>query len=239
MKAMVLCAGYGTRLGDLTRRLPKPMLPVGQHPMLQYILRQLARHGFDQIALNLHFHPEAIRSHFGDGRQHGVRLVYSWEPELLGTAGGVGRMGGFLRDGGTFLVQYGDVLTNQDFTAMLQFHQQQRALATILVHRRARSNSVVRLDAGHRVVGFVERPTEEERRGVPSEWAFSGVLLAEPDLLDAIPPSVPSDLPRDVFPRVMAIERLFAFPLTGYRCAVDSPERLAEAREAVARGLFG
>ena len=75
MKAMVLCAGYGTRLGDLTREIPKPMLPLGDRPMLEYIVCHLKRHGFDQLAVNLHFMPEVIQEHFADGARWGLRLT--------------------------------------------------------------------------------------------------------------------------------------------------------------------
>ena len=92
MKAMGLCAGYGTRLGDLTRDLPKPMLPLQGRPMLEYTLMNLRRHGFDEIAINLHFQGRLVQDHFGDGSGWQVKLVYSHEPELLGTAGGVKKM---------------------------------------------------------------------------------------------------------------------------------------------------
>ena len=238
MKAMVLCAGYGTRLGELTREIPKPMLRLGQHPMLEYILCHLARHGFDQIAINLHFMPEMIPEYFGNGARCGCNLAYVYEPQLLGTAGGVKNMAGFLGGDGPFLVQYGDVVTNQDFTAMFQFHRERRALATLLVHQREQSNSVVGMDESGRIVDFLERPTEEQRRGVKSPWVFSGITLCEPDLLDAIPRDTACDLPRDIFIKLVPTGSLFAFPLTGRRCAVDSPERLAEVRESVRLGHY-
>jgi NDP-sugar pyrophosphorylase family protein len=75
MKAMVLAAGFGTRLGDLTRDLPKPMLPIAGHPLLAYLLGHLRSQGFNEVAINLHFHPEAIRDHFGDGSRWGMRLT--------------------------------------------------------------------------------------------------------------------------------------------------------------------
>lgn len=235
---MVLCAGYGVRLGELTRQTPKPMLRLGERPLLERILRHLVRHGFDEIALNVHFMPEVIRGYFGDGSRSGGRLVYSHETELLGTAGGVKRMAGFLGDSGDFLVHYGDVITSQDFTAMLQFHREHQALATLLVHRRARSNSVVILDDDLRITGFLERPTDQQRLAAQSSWVFSGVTICDPELLDWIPATAPCDLPRDVFPGLAATRRLFAFPLTGYRCAVDSLDRLAEARAAAESGAL-
>jgi mannose-1-phosphate guanylyltransferase/phosphomannomutase len=227
---MVLSAGYGTRLGDLTREIPKPMLPLHGRPILEWILAHLRLHGFDEVAINLHFHPEMIRAHFGDGRALGLALTYSHEPQLLGTAGGVKKMETFLRQSDPFLVQYGDVVTDQDFSAMLKFHREKAALATLLLHERAHSNSVITLDHENRIVGFLERPGAEARRGVTSPWVNSGICLCRPEILDSIPPDAPCDLPRDIFPRLLAGGRIFGFPLAGRRCAIDSPQRLEEAR---------
>ena len=204
--------------------------------MLEYIICHLARHGFDQIAINLHFMPDAIRDYFEDGSRLGVELVYSYESELLGTAGGIKRMADFLSAGEAFLVHYGDVLTDQDFSAIMHFHRERNALATLLLHQRARSNSVVTLDEEGHITGFLERPTEEARRGVESPWVNSGICICDPQFLDAIPADVACDLPRDIFPRLIDSGRLYGFPLSGYRCAVDSPGRLAEARAAIADG---
>lgn len=238
MKAMVLCAGFGTRLGELTREIPKPMLPVGDWPLLAYVLRNLVAHGFEQIAVNLHFMPEMIRGYFGDGTRWGCRLTYVQERELLGTAGGVRNMADFLRGDEPFLVHYGDVITNQDFTALLRFHRQRAALATLLVHRRAQSNSALDVTDDGRIRRFLERPNDAERRTVASPWVFSGVTICESALLDLIPPRGACDLPRDVFAPAADRARLYAFPLSGARCAVDSPQRLEEAREGARSGCY-
>lgn len=137
------------------------------------------------------------------------------------------------------MVQYGDILTDQDFSAMLRFHREQHALATILVHQRAGSNSAIAVDDRGQVVRFLERPTEEERQLISSAWVFSGVTICHPAVLDLIPAGSFCDLPRDIFTRLAGTGQLYAFPLTGWRCAVDSPERLAEARAAVAEGRYG
>jgi NDP-sugar pyrophosphorylase family protein len=235
---MVLSAGYGTRLGDLTRETPKPMLLLEGRPMLEYIICHLARHGFNQIAINLHFMPEMIRDYFGNGSRFGVELVYSYEEELLGTAGGLKKMESFLNRGKAFLVHYGDVLTNQDFTAMLNFHRRKQALATLLLHQRANSNSVVTLDEGGRITAFLERPDEKARRAVNSLWVNSGIAICNSHLLEQIPANKAYDLPRDIYTKLVSGGQLFGFPLSGYRCAVDSPERLAEARAAIASKIY-
>jgi len=231
---MVLAAGFGTRLGELTREAPKGMLQLGGRPLLEYLITHLQSQGFDELAVNLHFRPDLIQGYFGDGSRWRVSLTWSPEPKLLGTAGGVKRMEAFLRQGEAFLVHYGDILTDQDFTAMLAAHREHKALATLLLHRRARSNSVVNMDEEGRITGFLERPREEERASVPAGWVNSGVCLCAPEFLDAIPAGVACDLPRDVFPKLLGTGRLFGFPLTGFRCAIDSPARLDEARAALA-----
>jgi mannose-1-phosphate guanylyltransferase/phosphomannomutase len=236
MKAMVLCAGYGTRLGTLTKEVPKPMLSLLDAPLLAYLLSHLKSQGFCDIVVNLHFRPEVIRDWFGDGLRWQIRLTYSYEETLLGTAGGVKKMESFFQREEAFLVQYGDVLTDQDFTALLRLHREHNALATLLVHRRARSNSVVALDSSGRIVGFLERPSDEDRRGVDSPWVNSGVCMCSPEIFNYIPANQACDLPRDIFSRLVATGRLYGFPLSGYRCAIDSSVRLEEARMALAQG---
>ena len=115
---------------------------------------------------------------------------------------------------------------------MLEFHRARKALVTILVHQRVRSNSIIELDSEGRVTRILERPTDAQRQGISSPWVNSGIYLCAPGFLDLITPGIASDLPRDVFPKAIATGHMFAFPLTGYRCAVDSPERLAEVRAA-------
>jgi len=236
MKAMVLSAGYGTRLGELTSTLPKPMLLLQNRPLLEYILVNLARCGFDDIIINVHFMPEVIQEYFKDGSGLGIKLSYSYESELLGTAGGVKRVESFFRGEKDFLVHYGDVLTDQDFSGLLEQHRKRKALATLLLHQRAQSNSIVSMDNEHRITGFLERPSENERKNVLSPWVNSGICICSPEVLALIPKDISYDLPRDVFPKVINSGRLWGFPINGYRCAIDSPERLEDARSAVMDG---
>ena len=231
MKAMVLAAGAGSRMGDLTRSLPKPMLQVQGRPILEHIVRNLARHGFLEVVLNLHHHPGRIREHFGDGAFLGLSITYVEEPALLGTAGSALNAAALLRGPEPFLLHYGDVLTDQDLTALCRAHFAHGGLGTLLLHQRPGSNSVVVVEPDFRVTRLLERPTEAERAGVDSPWVNSGVYLLDPRVLDRIAPRPPQDFPRDVFPGLVAEGRLYGFPLAGYRCAIDSPDRLARARD--------
>lgn len=235
MRAMVLAAGYGTRLGEATRLVPKPMLDVHGRPLLEWILRHLAAQGIEEVALNVHFLPEQIEQYFRDGTQLGLRINYSRERALLGTAGALREMAAFLGASDPFLVQYGDVMTDQPLASLIDVHRRTDALVTLLVHRRRGSNSVLELDAEHRVTRFLERPSQRERAGIDSDWVNSGICLCSPELLARIPEGS-ADLPRDVLVPAVDEGRIFAAPLTGYRCAVDSIERLHQARTAIASG---
>src|SRR4051794_4555476 len=113
MKAMVMAAGLGTRLRPITYEVPKPMVPVGNRPIFEQILRSLAADGVTEIVCNLHWFPETIREGIGDGSQLGIDLTYSYEDELLGTAGGVLNVRDFFGDE-PFLVMAGDALTDVD-----------------------------------------------------------------------------------------------------------------------------
>ena len=211
-------------------------MPLQGRPLIEYVISNLARHGFDEIAVNLHFMPAKVRAFLGDGRHWNVRIEYSDEPELLGTAGGLKKAAHFLRQDDAFLVHYGDILTDQDLTAMVDFHRQRQSLVTMLVHQRAGSNSVVEMDRQQRVVGFWERPDDETRRTLNSSWVNSAVCICDPLVLDLIPAGTVCDLPRDIFPQLIETERLFGYPLTGYRCAIDSQQRYTEAQAAVSEG---
>jgi len=235
MRALVLSAGYGTRLGGLTTQTPKPMLDVAGHPLVAIILANLRRQGIRDIAVNVHVHPEVIISRLGDGARLGVRLHYVHEDELLGTLGAAKNIEDYLVRSGPFLLHYGDVVTDQDFSDLVSLHKDRAALVTILVHERPGSNSVATIGSGGRVTGFHERPTAAERAVLESNWAFSGIAVLEPAILRTIPRGA-SDLPRDLLPSLAAKGRLYAAPMTGYRCAVDSPSRLDALRADVEAG---
>lgn len=234
MKAMVLCAGYGTRLGNLTREIPKAMLSIEGKPILSYILQHLRNHGCTEVAINLHFKPELIQDYFGDGSKWGLRIHYSYEEKLLGTAGALRNFQRFFENESRFLIQYGDIITDQNLTEMFEFHRENNAAATLLLHQRHNSNSAVTLDEKSRIIGFLERPSDEARRTVQSPWVNSGLAVLTPEVLQLI--RAPSDLPRDIYPLLIPSGSLYGFRLTGYRCAIDGPERLERARADFAAG---
>ncbi|MEW6750683.1 MAG: NDP-sugar synthase [Candidatus Latescibacterota bacterium] len=237
MKALLLAAGRGSRLGALTGDCPKPMLPVGGLPILEHAVRLLARHGFDDLVINLHYRPERIRAHFGDGRGWGVRIAYSLETELQGTAGAARRVAAWLDR--TFLVYYGDNLTNFDLTDLWQAHRRLRAAATLglLWMDEPTTRGIVGLAADGRVERFLEKPTADQV--FPGYLVNAGVYVLEPAVLRHVPGTGPNDFGQDVFPRLLADgEGLYGHRLQGQLYSTDTPERYAEACRAVDSGRF-
>jgi len=238
MKALVLCGGLGTRLGALTADTPKPLLPIEGRPLLAYTLAWLARNGVRDVAINLHFLGDRIAAAEGDGASHGVRITYAREARLLGTAGTVRALAPFFGDEDA-LVVYGDLLLDEDLVAMRAHHRACGAAGTLMLHRRAGSNSIVAIDAATRITAFLERPREGEGAVLAARgdtWVNSGVAILSAALRARIPERVPCDLPRDVYAPLVAEERLHGWALRGYRCAIDSPARYEEARRAVREG---
>jgi mannose-1-phosphate guanylyltransferase len=203
MNAMILAAGKGTRLYPIIETLAKPMGPIDGRLVLEHTIRWLRDHGVRRVAVNLHHRPESVRGHFGDGSRFGLEISYSEEPELLGTAAGVKRLEAFFED--TFLVVYGDLLTDLDLGALVARHRSVGTAvhATLAVDRRpdVAQGGVVVLDADNRIRRFVEKPRPDEIR---SPWVNSGVMVLDRALLARIPAGRFSDFGREVLPAWLA-----------------------------------
>jgi NDP-sugar pyrophosphorylase family protein len=223
-KAMLLAAGSATRLGDLAREIPKPMLDIGGRPLIEHTVRQLARYGVRDIVINLHTLGDVVRDHFGDGARFGVRVHYSQEPTLLGTAGGVKKCESLLDD--TFLLVYGDNLTTCRFDALVDFHRARGGIATIALFWRddVSAHSAVERQADGRIVRFVEKPRPKD---APSQWISAGVIVFEPAIFKYIAPDRPVDFGFDVFPAVLhAGEAIYGYEMSADEGLwwIDTPE---------------
>jgi len=211
VKALVLAAGEGRRLRPLTYDRPKPMLPVGDRPLLEQIIILLREHGVTEIAINLHYKPWVIVHHLGHGRRWGVRIHYSFEEHLLGSAGAARRLAWYFNDG-PFLVFYGDLYTDLNVSDLIARHRQGNALITMALYEVENPTAcgIVELDDDNRVTRFVEKPAPDQ---VFSRLANAGVFVVEPRVLDLIPPETPYDFGRDLFPRMLAE----GLPIQGHR----------------------
>ena len=232
MKAMILAAGKGTRLAPLTDSLPKSMIPIGGKPVLEHTLIWLRCHGVAEVIINLYHQPDAIPAYFGDGSRWGVRITYSLENELLGTAGGVKHAAWFFDS--PFLVLYGDNLSTCDLSQLARHHRDRGAMATMALYRRddPSSSGIAEVNAEDRIVRFVEKPRPEE---VFSNWVNAGIYVLSPEILELIPAGQPCDFGREVFPRMLVDGRA----LCGYRMQgdeglwwIDTPADLARVQRA-------
>ncbi len=193
---MVLAAGLGTRLRPLTYEITKPMVPVLDRPVMAHILDLLDRHSFDETIANLHYFPDSIREHFGE------RLTYRYEPELLGTAGGVRACAEFFGED-SFLVISGDALTDIDLTALAARHREAGGIATLAVKQvpDTREFGVVLHDREGRITGFQEKPRPDEAL---SDLGNCGIYVFTPEIFDYFPERPFVDWAQDVFPTLLS-----------------------------------
>jgi len=233
---MILAAGEGIRLRPLTLSVPKPMVPIANIPLLERTLRWLSSQGVQEVVINLHHRPQAIREAIGDGQRLGLRRVhYSLEETLLGTAGAVKRCQEHFRDA-PFYVIYGDNLIEADLRKLSTFHRTQGAEATIALFRAddPASCGLVTTDDSGRVTRFQEKPPPEQ---VFTNLANAGVYVLEPSVLEDILSDGAYDFARELFPSLLAQGRdLRAVLLDGYLQDTGTP---AQYRKANADVLLG
>jgi mannose-1-phosphate guanylyltransferase/phosphomannomutase len=214
MNAVIMAGGFGTRLRPLTHNIPKPMIPMANKPMMEHIVDLLREHGITDVVTLLHFQPEVIEGHFGDGSEFGVRMIYVAAAEDFGTAGAVKNAESRLS--GPFLVISGDLLTDFNLAGAIAFHRERGADLTILLTRveNPLQYGVVITDPDGRINRFLEKPTWSE---VFSDTVNSGVYLLEPSVLDLIPGQREFDFSRDLFPLMMREgKKLFGYVAPGY-----------------------
>ena len=215
LRAYIMAAGLGTRLYPLTGLTSKPMVPILNRPVMEHLLNLLHRHGIGEAAANLHYHPDKIRDHFGDGSAFGVDLHYNLERELLGTAGGASAFRELL-GGGTFVVVSGDGLTDIDLTAFVAAHRRNGGIASLAVKRVDDPSlyGVVVHDASGRITGFQEKPAAEDAL---SDLCNCGIYAFEPAIFDYVSAGAFVDWARDVFPALLAADvPFFCWRLAGY-----------------------
>jgi NDP-mannose synthase len=208
MKAVVLAGGKGARLAPYTKILPKPLMPIGDMPILEILLRQFARCGVDEVILTVGHLAHLLCSFFQDGARYGLKIRYSFEERPLGTAGPLSLLTGMKK---TFLVTNGDVLTTLDLRDLLAYHRAHHGIATIASHHRT-----VRIDLGviqsnlqDEITGYLEKPSYDFRVSM-------GIYVFEPAVLDYIDYNQYLDLPDLVLKLIQSGQRVLSYPFDGY-----------------------
>ncbi len=217
---MILAAGKGTRLRPLTNIMPKPMIPIMQKPVMEFLVELLRKHGFNQIMVNVSHLSEEIENYFRDGFKFGVQMAYSFEGTVvdgqlvgsaLGSAGGIKKIQDFYPFfDDTFVVLCGDALIDLDLTKAIRWHWQKNAMATVITKtvpwEKVSSYGVVVTDDQHRIIKFQEKPSQTEAL---SNQINTGIYIFEPEVLDYIPSNTVFDIGSDLFPKLVANQAPF------------------------------
>lgn len=221
MKAVILAGGKGTRLHPYTRILPKPLMPIGDMPILEVLLLQMKAAGVDEAVLTVGHLAGLLQAFFQDGSQLGLTITYSFEDRPLGTAGPLALVKG-LKD--TFLVSNGDVLTTLNLHDLIRFHKSQGGIATIAMHHRQVKIDlgVIKMDGGNSIVGYDEKPTF-------NYMVSMGIYVFEPRVLNFIPPGQYLDFPDLVKKLIAAGEKVVGYSFDGYWQDLGRPDDYEEA----------
>jgi mannose-1-phosphate guanylyltransferase len=239
VRAVVLVGGFGTRLRPLTYTTPKQMLPVVDRPMIEWVVAHLGEHGIDEVVLSMGYRPDAFQAAYPDGRCAGVALRYAVEPEPLDTAGAIRFAATAAGLDERFVVVNGDVLTDVDVSALVGFHDERVAEATIHLHKVADPSAfgVVPTDGRGRVIEFVEKPPPGE---APTDLINAGTYVMEPSVLDRIPEGRRVSIERETFPAVAADGTLYALDDGGvYWLDTGTPAQYLRAQLDLVDGMRG
>lgn len=230
-RVVVMAGGVGKRLRPLTANTPKPMLRLGDKPILEHVLEQMVAAGFTRFTFTVNYLAEQIEQHFGDGSRWGAEIEYVREPRPLGTAGALGLL---KRPGAEpFLVLNGDILTKVDFPALIDFHRAEKGLATICVkrHEILVPYGVVE-HAGRRLTGFVEKPTQRF-------LVNAGIYVVDPRALSFLPKRRACDMP-EFLERIRKhrSDGVACFPIQEYWLDIGGPQEFRRAEKEY-EDLFG
>ncbi len=235
MRAVVMAGGEGSRLRPLTSGRPKPLVPVANRPIMEHIVRHLARHGVEEVVATLYYLGDEIEETFGDGEELGVRMRYVRENVPLGTAGAVKNAEAALQ-GEPFVIVSGDALTDLDLGKAIAFHREKGAVATLVLYRSPNplEFGIVVTDESGRVQRFLEKPAWSE---VFSDTVNTGMYILEPEVLDLMEPGGTYDWSSDIFPRLLAEGKaLYGYVMDEYWADVGTLGQYREAQEDVLSG---
>lgn len=229
MQVLILSAGFGTRLKPLTDSLPKVMLPIDNKPLLEHHLEQFKKHGVKEILINLHHLPEKITEYFGNGSSWGVKITYKYEPEILGTAGGIKNFEEEIKD--DFFVIYGDIFSLVDYSKMAQaFDKKTDAIGMELVGDTDHpfDSDLAEIDENLRFLKIYQKPHRELPKNYKS---MRGIYIFNKGILEYIPAKKYYEIDYHLLPSILKKDKKFY----GYQCGdylkdIGTPERYQEVK---------
>ncbi len=228
MKAFIMAAGIGTRLRPLTYHIPKPLVPIINTPVIGHLMKNLVAHGIEKIVVNLHYYPKMIVKYLGDGKKWGVEIKYSYEKTLLGTAGGVKLQEKFFND--TFVVTSGDGLSDINFTKLVKFHKQKKAIATVALKEISAKldYGLVIINKDFKVKNFLEKPSWES---IYSNLVNTGIYVFEPEIFKYIPKNKFYDFGHDLLPLLVSKGlAVYGYVMSEYWCDVGNLQEYRNAQ---------
>jgi mannose-1-phosphate guanylyltransferase/phosphomannomutase len=227
MKSIILSAGKGTRMGGLSKDIPKVMLNIGEKPILYHQIENLKKHDVKEVCINTHYLPEKIRDYFKNGEKFGVKIYYSYEPELLGTSGALNNFKDILNE--TFIVVYGDVFNFVNFSDMHKFHKEKGSLATLAVRKTDHpfDSDIVQLYKDGRIKSVVHKPGNLNFGDIGNV----AIYILEPEIFKYLPKGE-SDFIKEIFPKMIKkCERLYGYNIKEFAKDVGTPERLNQVQQ--------
>jgi NDP-mannose synthase len=215
-RAVILAGGRGTRLRPYTVALPKPLMPIGEWPILEIIIKQLARHGFNHVTLAVNHQADILRAYFGDGAKWNVKIDYSLETQALGTVGPLRLIADLPEN---FLVMNGDILTDLDFGAFIRRHQQQARAFTVSAAAREQKidYGVLKVNEDSRLCGFEEKP-------VIPYLVSMGIYCLHSKVLNEIPVNQPFGFDQLILSRLSTNRSVVVEPHPGYWLDIGRPD---------------
>jgi len=229
MKAVILAGGLGTRLRPLTYLIPKPLLPLGEHSVLQIIINKLKESGFDDLIIATNYKPDMFESYFGDGSKFNIKITYSIEKEKLGTAGPLKLLKNQLKE--PFLVIYGDILTSLDFRKLMKFHIDNKADFTLVTKEAyIPVNYGVVESEGNMIKDIEEKPEKKIQIN-------AGIYFLNPDIIDEIPDNffIMTDLAKKL---IKQKKRVMKYQLEDYWLDIGQMQDYKKAQEDIEKGKF-
>jgi len=227
MKAVILCAGEGERLRPLTLTTPKPLLPIGDRPLIDHTINWLASYGIHDLFINLHHLGETIEAHLGDGGRYGAHITYFHEEELQGTAGALRAFSDLIDE--PFVVVYGDILTRFDLRKLEAFHHAHGGIGTLVVQRTDRPHDcdIVEVDANFKVIDLHHAPGNFSHGNLGN----AALYLLEPEILEFLPQHGPADFVVDLYPPALnARKALYAYESNEELLDIGTHKRYEEAQ---------
>lgn len=230
MQAIILSAGFGTRLKPFTNKMPKVMVPIDGRPLLEHHIEQLKKYGVRDILINLHYLPEIIMDYFGDGSKFGVKILYKYEPEILGTAGGVKNFENKIKD--SFLVIYGDVLNFIDYNKFEKyFHKKTDTIGVEIIGKtdHPHDSDLVEIDANLKFIKIHQKPHEKLPKNYKS---MKAAFIFKKEILNYIPENKYYEIDHQLLPDILSRRlNFYGYKSGDYLNDIGTIERYQKAQE--------